>query len=157
MSDLLDYANEDKRKANAKSVRPHLQREVCPHCDAPTVEYRHTLSKQLGELLIQLYRFGGRARVRDLHVGYSKASNFQKLRYWGLVAQEKGSTWYWVITPIGESFVRATLRIQKHVWTYRGVAVETEGDMVLITDLVPDYNTRISYAQEARAHGGVIQ
>lgn len=153
---LLDYANEDRRKANSTSVRPHNGRQECEHCHAPTMEYRHTLSRLLGEMLLQLYRFKGqRARLRDLHLPNSKFANFQKLQYWGLVDREKRDgkyTAYWYLTYAGEQFARVTRRCPKQVWTYRGRWVEFEGQAVLITDLVRDYNTRVSYAQEARPH-----
>lgn len=116
------------------------------------LEFKHTLSKQLGEILIQLYRLGRPSRVSDLHLGYSKASNFQKLRYFGLVTHDAKSAIWW-LTQEGEQFVCATIRLQRYAWSYRGEVVELEGPLVLITELVPDFNHRIDYAKEARPHG----
>jgi hypothetical protein len=165
---LLDFADEDRKQVNSKNRRPHHLSPVCSHCGAPTWEFRHSLSTQLGENLIQLYRYGRPAMVRDLHLPYGKSSNFQKLRYFGpivtleklndqnysLVAHDKKTARWW-LTQGGEEFVRATVRVPRYAWTYRGQVVERCGDTVLITDLVPDFNWRIDYAQEARPHEGV--
>lgn len=154
---VVDFVDEDHRRAESGHYRPHKGfGECCPTCQAPTVDYRHTLSKGLANTLIRLYRFkGSRARVRDLHLGYGAASNFQKLRYWNLVeyaSKEDKRLGFWSLTDIGEKFVRATIRLRKFAWTYRAQPVEYEGEEVLITDLVPDFNWRIDYAQEAREH-----
>jgi hypothetical protein len=148
---LLDYANDDRKRANQKSQRPHHLSPVCSHCGAPTVEFRHGLSRQLGEILCQIYRFGKPFKVRDLCLNYSKASNFQKLRYWELVEHDaKTETWW--LSKTGEDFVRCVTRLKKYAWTYRGEVVEHDGPEVLITDLVPDFNHRVDYARESRPH-----
>lgn len=152
---LLDYADDDRKSAYGKSRRPHGLSPICKCCGAPLVEFKHTLSKQLGEILIRLYRKGGSAQIRELFLSYSAASNAQKLRYWDLIThrtEEDRRKGIWSLTEKGEQFVRVTIRLPKHAWSYRGKTVELEGDPVLITDLVKDFNSRISFAQEARPH-----
>lgn len=147
----LDPANEDRKKANSKSFRPHGGRLECECCGAQTKEYRHKLSKGLGESLVQFFRYGGRAKLRDLHLSYSKRTNFQKLRYFGLVTNDEKLA-MWTLTDKGEQFVRGTIRVQEYVWTWQADPLESEGKGVLITELVPDYNHRIDYAKEGRPH-----
>lgn len=155
---LLDFADSDRKKAESGHVRAHkgMGGECCPRCQSPTVDYRHSLSKGLADVLIRIYRHCGPVRARDLGLNYSQASNLQKLRYWTLidhVTSEDKRTGLWSITEVGEQFVRAIIRLPRHAWSYRGEALnEYEGEMVLITDLVPGYNWRVAYAEEARPH-----
>ena len=162
---LLDFAEgqiqNDRAAVNAKTYqRPHAGNACCGECGAPTLEYKHTLSKVLADSLIRLYRFTqarklDSATVADLMLSYSHASNFQKLRYWGLVehrTKDDKRTGRWAITQAGEDWVRCTSRLQRFAWTYRGKFVEFEGDPILITDVVPNFNWRIDWAEEARPH-----
>lgn len=159
---LLDFVDADRKRAESGTSRPHLGLTACcSQCGAVTVDYRHSLSKGLAVVLIRIYRHGSPVRARDLGLNYTQASNLQKLRYWGLIEHlttEDKRTGHWHITEEGEKFVRATKRLPRHVWTYRAEVLikngvpEMEGEPVLITDLVPGYNWRIDWAQEARDH-----
>ena len=151
----------ERNKLAAKNYRPHFAdgKLKCDHCGGSMMEHRHGLSKQLGELVCQLFRHPKRqVMVRELNQGYGKSSNFQKLRYFNLVDHDpKTATWW--LTETGEQFARCTIRIAKHVWTWQGQVVkredgedDREGPMLLITELVPDWNWRIDYAREARPH-----
>lgn len=159
---LLDFVDADVKRSESGTSRPHLGLTACcSHCGGVTVDYRHSLSRGLATVLIRIYRHGGPVRARDLGLNYVQASNLQKLRYWGLIqhlTSEDKRTGHWSITALGEQFVRATLRLPRHVWTYRAEVVnkngapEMEGESVLITDLVAGYNWRIDWAEEAREH-----
>ena len=151
MKGLFDYANDDRKKANSKSFRPHNGRVECECCGQTTKEYKHKLSRQLGESLIQFFKYGGRAKLKDLHLNYSKRTNFQKLRYFGLVENDR-KTGIWTLTDKGEQFVRATIRVQEFVWTWNAQPLEAAGRGVLITELVPDYRHRIDWAIDSRPH-----
>jgi len=165
---LLDYAErqiqKDRDAVNSKrftNARVHNGGlESCAKCGAPTLEYKHTLSKVLAGDLIRLYEYQ-RSReflavmLADLRLNYSQASNFQKLRYWGLVehrTKEDKRTGHWSITEKGEDWLRSLIRLPRCVWTYRGEVIEFEGDKILITDTMPDYKWRIDWAQDSRPH-----
>jgi hypothetical protein len=149
----------ERNKQATKNYRPHDGKLKCDHCGGSMMEHRHGLSKQLGELICQLFRHTKRqVMVRELHQGYGKSSNFQKLRYFNLVDHDpKTATWW--LTETGEQFARCTIRIQKHVWTYQAKVVkrpdgedDREGPMLLITELVSGWDWKIDYAREARPH-----
>jgi hypothetical protein len=154
---LLDFADKDRKQAESGHVRPHKNlAPCCAQCGSPTVDYRHSLSKGLADVLIRIYRHRSPVRARELGLNYSQASNLQKLRYWNLIEHvtiEDKRTGQWSITETGEQFVRAAIRLPRHAWSYRAEALnEFEGEMVLITDLIPGYNWRVTYAEEARPH-----
>jgi hypothetical protein len=151
----------ERNKQAAKNYRPHQGSDTCGHCGSPTREWRHTLSAQLGKILVRIYRHvqshGNRPfMARDLALSYSAASNLQKIRYWGLIehgSPEEERAGLWRLTATGEQFARATIRLRKKVWTYRTEVVEFEGDEVLISELLPDFSWRVTWAEEnARAH-----
>jgi hypothetical protein len=161
----LDFAEsqiqKDRDKVNAKNFRPHNGNDSCAHCGGPTKEWRHGLSAQLAKILIRVYQYtrshgSTLFRARDLHLGYAAESNLQKLKYWRVIEhrnrdEERAALWHF--TETGEKFVRATIRLPKKVWTYRTAIVEYEGEAVYIGDLVPDYKTRLQWAQEeSRPH-----
>lgn len=152
---------DERKKSASKSYRSHFGdgKLKCDHCGGSMMEHRHGLSKQLGELICQLFRHPKRqVMVRELHQGYGKSSNFQKLKYFNLVDHDpKTATWW--LTETGEQFARCTVRIQRHVWTWQARVVkrpdgqdDREGPMLLITELVPGWDWKIDYAREARPH-----
>jgi len=126
----------------------------CPTCGAKTVEYRHNLSKGLAGALIALHEAGGKFNVNELPLTHNQKANFQKLRYWELVEKTDrpdGSHigGWWEITGHGSDFLLG-FSIQKHVWTYRGNPIRTEGEYVTIEDLSAGYKYRPQYAEEAQ-------
>ena len=148
-----DYARQDSLDFDRKSAhKPKDPPPVCQCCGAKLVKYRHHLSKGLAIALIRLYRHGSPARLRDLALSFPQATNAQKLRYWGLVEQveiDETRTGKWAITALGEAFVRNLSRVPRTVITYRGVPQGTEGEAVLISEVVDRYSWRVDYAAEA--------
>lgn len=146
---LLDRMELDK-KASWRKREPKL---TCSHCGATICEYRHKLSEGLCKSLIRLYRFGSPAQLRDLNLHYTDANNFQKLQYWNLIEHVRdGEVTKWAITEKGESFVRAVERVNKYCFTYRGAFRRFDGEMLLIREIVENYDWAITYAQEAQPH-----
>jgi hypothetical protein len=134
--------------------------KLCEHCGAKTVKYKHTFSKALAIGLYKLYQSGHTPiNLKNLALTRNQWDNFQKLRYWGLVAQahrEDGTrlNGEWFITPLGVDFIEKGTAIKKSVWTYRGVATEFEGDTCFFFDVhETEYKKRTQYAVEAVAHG----
>lgn len=132
--------------------------ETCSECGAKTVEYKHTLSKGLVRALDMLSGAGGGPiNINRLGFTHSQAANFQKLRYWGLVAMvydEKGDrlAGVWQITPAGILFLGEVTKQHRSVWTYRSNVVRFEGPLVDMRDVDPEYRQREDYAAEAVAH-----
>lgn len=151
----------ERNKQAAKSYRSHQGLDTCGCCGQAMKEWRHTLSSLLGEMLVQTYRHvqshGNKPfKASDLHTSYSGGSNYCKISYWDLIehgSPEEKKAGLWRLTEKGEQFVRGTIRLPKRVWTWDAKPVEYEGKMVLITDLVPNFNWRVAWAQEdSRAH-----
>ena len=80
--------------------------KYCEHCKAKMVEYKHGFSKPLATGLWRLYKAGGTVNLKDLNLTRNQWDNFQKLRYWDLVAPAYRETGLrmsgcWYITPVG--------------------------------------------------------
>ena len=128
----------------------------CPYCDAKMVEHKHGLSKGLLRCLVKLAKAGhGDQNLNDLGMNYSQQSNFQKLKYWGIVEKAdpncaKGGEWR--ITERGWSFVKGEIALQKSVFTYRGAVVGYEGKKLLIEEITGGWKWRPDYARDERSH-----
>lgn len=133
----------------------------CPHCEAKMVEYKHSFSKALAVGLGRLHFLGGGPiNIKNLGLTRNQWDNFQKLRYWGLVAKatkQDGTRagGEWILTQKGRDFIEHGLAITKSVWTYRGDTVRFDGDTCFYTDShEPKYKQRQSYADSAVPHQG---
>ena len=132
--------------------------KFCECCGAKIVEYKHTFSRALAVGLYKLYERSGAINIKELGLTRNQWDNFQKLRYWGLVAKaarEDGTRigGCWVITQAGIDFIEKGVSIKKQVWTYRGETVRFDGDTCFFTDIHDvTYRTRPDYAEDAVAH-----
>jgi len=61
---------------------------------------------------------------RDLELDKNAYNNFQKLRYFGLVAKVKDMSGYWLITRRGAQFVHGKTRVNKQVRIFDNHIVE---------------------------------
>lgn len=129
----------------------------CPHCNAKMVEYKHSLNKNVVACLWKFLEEGGLMAFKDIHQSFTfnQASNFQKLKYWGLVEKvedEEGTRLggMWAITTLGKNFLKNKTSVFKWVWTYRNKVVKYGGDQLFITDLgYEPYREKIDYASDA--------
>ena len=125
----------------------------CPHCDAKMVEYRHVFNKGLAEGLYEIFiAGGGPINLRKLKLTRTQWTNFQKLRYWGLVlpTKEDGE---WVITQIGIDFIVSGKTIKKWVYTYRGESVRFDGEACIFNEIhTPKYDKKLDYVANATPH-----
>lgn len=94
--------------------------EFCPHCGSKITARKESLSRGLMDTL---YKFAdattriGKAEIhlqKDTHLTKNQYNNFQKLRYFGLVAKgsEPGK---WLLTSRGRDFLLGGV-VSKHVW-----------------------------------------
>ena len=82
----------------------------CEHCGAKVVEYKHNFNAGMANSLWQIYLVNKPVALTDLELTRSQWTNFQKLRYWGLVEQciddvSKRSNGLWRITDLGRQFI----------------------------------------------------
>lgn len=131
---------------------------ICDHCGAKIVEYKHSFNQSLANSLYKLYVQNGATNISKIGLTAIQWTNFQKLKYWGLVrkAEREDHTnigGVWELTPKGKDFIEKGLAIQKQVWSYRGKMVRYEGDTVFFLDLHDEYiRKRPDYAGDARPH-----
>jgi len=131
----------------------------CEHCGAKVVEYKHNFNAGMANSLWQIYLVNKPVALTDLELTRSQWTNFQKLRYWGLVEQciddiSKRSNGLWRITDLGIQFIDdSDCTIAHNVWTFRGETMRFEGDFVYFSDIHEKfYKERPQYAAEARSH-----
>ena len=130
---------------------------ICECCGAKVVEYKHTLNAGLVSALYELSLYDKPMALTDINITRNQWTNFQKLRYWRLVAKELHAdgtgTGNWYVTPHGMDFIANITPVHKNVWTFRGDAIRNDGELVRFSDLYdPRYKQRVEYAREAEAH-----
>lgn len=84
-------------------------------------QHTHTLTPGLVETLkkfaLGVKEKGNKIHTRrDIVLDISQYNNFQKLKYWGLVAKH-GEPGYWVLTRRGLQFLRGEINVPKKVLT----------------------------------------
>ena len=125
----------------------------CPHCDAKMVEYRHSFNQGLAQGLYELFAVGGGPiSLRNLKLTRVQWTNFQKLRYWGLVIRTKEDG-EWRLTAKGFDFITQGTTIPKWVFTYRGETVRFEGEACVFNEVhSPKYDKKPDYVATATPH-----
>ncbi len=113
---------------------------TCPHCGAKMKEWKHRLTPGLVSCLSKAIEFvhaNNRNEFhlqRDLDLSKTEFANFQKLRYFALVAQVEGKDGYWLITSHGGAFLRNTKGIPEWVKTYRNKIQSKSNVLVFYQD-----------------------
>jgi hypothetical protein len=133
--------------------------QYCEHCGAKVVEYKHNFSAGIANGLYQLYLARKPMLLTDLELTRYQWTNFQKLRYWNLVEQDKDpitrkATGAWKITGKGIDLIEnPNSRIFKNAWTFRGQLTRYDGPEIAFSDVHEKfYKQRPEYAAEAVAH-----
>lgn len=80
----------------------------CEHCGASLASYWHTMSTGIFSALVKAIRHVHKTGVNDFNMARdipsltkNEFSNFQKLRFHGLIAHSKGTRRHWLITKRG--------------------------------------------------------
>lgn len=126
----------------------------CSHCGAKTVRYPFNFNKGLA-ICLRKMRPHSKApvEIKNLGLTTSQWTNFQKLKYWGLIFphEDKGvrKGGWWFITKRGLRFLRGDITLPKTVWMYRNKLVAVEPDQVHISNVVDGYTYRVGYAKSA--------
>lgn len=117
----------------------------CPHCGANMKIWQQNLTQGLVEAFIVFSRTLKKIGKNEAHlqtdVNFSKNqyNNFQKLRYFGLVAKVKKAdgthkSGYWLLTRKGLAFLRNELPCNKWVKTFRNAIESASYETVFISD-----------------------
>ena len=116
------------------------QEETCQCCGAKIKIWEHSLSPGLVKTLIKFANAIKRKKENDIDLqkeagfNLNEYNNFQKLRYFGLVAKIEGEAGHWLITRNGWAFLKSELTMPKKVKTFRNKIQEKSNELVSIKD-----------------------
>lgn len=118
--------------------------ERCPCCTQFAKVYKRKIHSTMARDLVSLWRRFGRDEWFHLadHVGHP--GDFAKLRYWGMVVEEVerrpdgGRSGWWLISLIGERFVRGSIGVEKYAHIYDGRCLQMSGGLVWVRDALGD-------------------
>ena len=123
----------------------------CEHCGAALRKYWKPITPGLIDILIKFRSAvvsSNRNKIhllKDMSLDNVEYTNFQKLRYHGLVAKYKEKNadgdriWqrgYWLLTRRGVQFLRGEIAIPQKVQTLRNRVVDHDGRMVTVADII---------------------
>lgn len=126
-----------------------VDKDECPHCGAKMKEYTHTLTPGITGALkkvVAAVRSAGENNIGFADIpwdSFNRRQNFQKLRYFGLVAHVRDAAGRairgrWLITRRGGAFLRGEIQIPSWVTTYRNKIIERSEVFVSILDVEKD-------------------
>lgn len=127
-------------------VNTIVEDEVCPHCGAKKKVYWQRLSPILVKTLVKfkaavIQKGENKIHLRDdLELTKSEYTNFQKLRFHGLVAkykiEGKNIYGYWVLTRRGSDFLKNEITVPVKVKTYRNKVIGYSEARVTVIDVI---------------------
>lgn len=115
----------------------------CPCCTQLAKVYRRKIHATMARSLILMWRAAGTDWVHVPTVA-GDACEAGKLRYWGLVEEEKatrpdgGRTGWWRVTDKGAAWIGDRTRVPKYAHIYDGRCLRVAGDPISITDALGD-------------------
>lgn len=133
----------------------------CPHCGASMVIHKQTLSKGLVRSLVKLKQAVIKYNRNSIHIdeiglNQNEFNNFQKLRYFGLVAKfvdpetKKNVAGYWLLTKRGNLFLKSECAVSRAVFTFRNKIVDRENVKYMISEIldnadIPVWQERLDF------------
>lgn len=127
--------------------------DSCAACGAKMVEYTFSFNIGLLRCLRLMRNHTEGVEIRTLGLSTSQWTNFQKLRYWGLIAPvsvanlRKGGCWR--ITQFGTCFLEGTVKIPKRVTTYRNKVVLKFDNDISVNEVKDGYEYQSNYQAQA--------
>lgn len=121
---------------------------ICPTCGQKIVSYKHNLNRTLISCLWHLYNAGGRARLDKMRLDNTQFTNFQKLRYFQLVAAT-GEHSEWQITKDGVEFLQGRRRIPKFVITRNALVKQYSEETVLVQEVKDCVSYKVEWKEQA--------
>jgi len=122
---------------------------VCPLCGRKITEYKHTINKTLVAGLAKLNALGGRARIDKMGLDYTQFTNFQKLRYFGLIVSTNENS-EWQITDQGIWFLQSRIQIPRFVITRNASVIRKSSELVFINEVKDCVEYKIEWKEQAR-------
>lgn len=112
----------------------------CPCCQQFTKVYRRSINAGMAHALVTMFREAGTDWLHVPTVVGGRSREEGKLRYWGLVEEERqlrpdgGRSGWWRVTARGSAFVCRGLRVPKYALVYDGQPLRLDGAPVTISD-----------------------
>lgn len=124
----------------------------CPTCGTSLRVYRHKMNAGLMRGFKELMRVGGVAKLSELKLSSIDFTNFQKLKYFGIVQKEflnGAATSRWCVTEKGQEFFHGVASIPSWVETFQNQVVkESEQTIFIFEKLATKYQKREDYLEE---------
>ena len=129
-------------------------KEKCPCCGKNLRAYAKNLDKRLiglaWDILIyieknKLERFEAKWILDD----HQKINDFQKLHYWGIIEEERGSS-KWRLTNKGRRFLMGEIQLPRKVWVFNNKVVLEEDEEMVNVDSVDErwQRCRLDYTMD---------
>lgn len=143
------------QKSNEKDCK-------CPHCGASMLVHKHNLSKGVVKSLVKMKQAIFKFNRNSIHleeIGLNTSSqfnNFQKLRYFGLIAKyeepksKKNLAGYWLLTKRGNQFLKGEIAVSRSVYTFRNKIVDRDQVKLMISEIlsdpeIPEWQERLDF------------
>lgn len=126
-----------------------MENNTCPQCGAKMNKYWHNLTRGLVDSFIK-FSLAVRSKnansvhlQTDVQLTKNQYNNFQKLRFFGLVAKVKDKNGnrkagYWLVTKNGGAFLRGELAMPRRVRTFRNKIIDKDENLVYIKEVMGD-------------------
>lgn len=114
--------------------------DFCETCGHSIRKWKHSLTSGLVNTFIKFCYAVKKKGINSVHLQTetdftkNQYNNFQKLRYFALVAKDRRNPGQWVITRIGGQFMRGEIGRKKFVVTYQNYIVDRLGPELKISD-----------------------
>lgn len=131
------------------------KKEYCPTCGQPIMRHHHSFSQILATMLLitaTKYDIGKPFHLqKNLGLTNNQYNNFQKLKYWGLIAKHfvdgKRIGGYWVLTKKAQLLIRGIIKIPKWVATFNNKPVEQSTEEINIKNALGFYQIPEQWAE----------
>lgn len=131
-------------------------KEVCQHCGQSIMQHKHGLSRSLCDILMiiaQKHTAGVAFHpVRDVNLDKFQYTNFQKLRYFGLIVKvkddEKRAAGFWALTGLAAAFLRGKA-IPKWKKTFNNRVVEASEELIRLEEVIGSFELPEQWAEKA--------
>lgn len=126
-----------------KEINTPKKNVKCKHCGANMLSYWQNMSTGLFSALIKAIHYVHRTGKNSFNISKDltsltkmQFSNFQKLRFHGLIAHDPNKKRSWLITKRGGQFLRGEISIPASVHTYRNKVIGHSEAQVKASDFI---------------------
>lgn len=130
-----------------------MNEELCPHCGARMKQYWHRLTPGIVGALWKFSHAVGRQGRNEIHLQHdmggdlrlssSEYNNFQKLRFFALIAKvrlpdKSHKAGWWLLTHRGSQFLKGKITVPARVKTYRNKVIDHDAHQIQISGFIDE-------------------